>query len=372
MKRMPFQWLGLTAAAAMLVAGCASPQRTPGNAPNQSSIFSTTGDADQCATALGNSVNAAGTRTWGRTANMTEATANGLILGNVALVALPANDGMRTTPPTDDTGAGGVGTGETGFRAGATPGPSGTAATPGATATTGATGTTPATGAANNARAGVTPTPGAPGAAATAPRTGIPDTGLGVPGTIDTTPNNVGTTTGGGTTTGAGTTTGWGRTGAGGARGANGVDGTRGATGAGTTVPNKGTGTAAGTRATGTADMNAVERVRTACPNVAEIRVVNSADDRATLARITAAVRSGQPVTQFMTELTNLSQRATVVGTGRAGVNGTNGTAPGTNGTAPGTNGTAPGAGTTPGTNRAGVGGTRNTAVPTPSMPGSR
>lgn len=61
---------------------------------------------------------------------------------------------------------------------------------------------------------------------------------------------------------------------------------------------------------TGEAD-EALERVRTACDRVVEIRVVNSADDRRRLAEITAAMRQGRPVTAFMPDLNRMMQAAT-------------------------------------------------------------
>ena len=62
-----------------------------------------------------------------------------------------------------------------------------------------------------------------------------------------------------------------------------------------------------------------LERVRTACPTLADIRVVNDETDRARLAEITAAVRSGRPVTEFMSELATMAQRATSAGPGASG-----------------------------------------------------
>lgn len=199
---MPLKWLGLAAAAALLASGCtAQPQNA--NRVNQSNLFTTTGDADTCAAALGNTVGA--NAFWGMAGVNRNVTANGVIIGNVALVALP-----RESQNTPVNGA--------------------------------ATGT----GGQNGAAAGTGVQTGATG-------------GSGVP---------------------------------------------MGAAGDGV-----GTGTAA----------DPLERVRTACPTLADIRVVNDETDRARLAEITAAVRSGRPVTEFMSELATMAQRATSAGPGASG-----------------------------------------------------
>jgi hypothetical protein len=107
MDRSVLKWVGLTAAVACLGVGCAArAPRTPMNQPNPSYAGlgvqlpgSTTGDLDACATALGN-VSAAGP-TLGTTTNVPgdAVAANGVLLGNVAVVGLPTADQIPVTPP---------------------------------------------------------------------------------------------------------------------------------------------------------------------------------------------------------------------------------------------------------------------------------
>lgn len=288
MKRLPLTWLGLATVAAMLASGCTAQPQT-GNRINQSNLFTTTGDADLCATALGNTVGA--NAFWRGMAGVNEnVTANGVIIGNVALVALP-RDSQKT----------------------------------------------PVTG----ARAGTVPEPGfSTGLQRDGDVTGNLGT-LTPPNTVDTTPDRVGaipgntgaptgagratgdarTRTGAGTTTGGGTGTGAGTPGAGTNRASTGVLGQRIGRRTGTAgTPAEsgaaaGMGTAAGTRV-GAAVNDPLERVRTACPRVADIRVVNDENDRNRLAEIAAAVRAGRPITEFMTDLATISQRATSAGPG--------------------------------------------------------
>ncbi len=211
MKRSLLKRLGLVAAAALVAAGC-TVQPQDANRLNQGNLFTTTGDADTCAAALGNTVATA----MGR-ANQ-NVTANGVIIGNVALVALP-----KESQRTPVTGA-----------------PTGTGVAPG-----------------------------------TAP-------GLGA------------------------------RTGA--------ATGTGPAAGTGSAAPmNTATATGRAARTVTTAAADPLERVRNACPRLADIRVVNDEGDRARLAEITAAVRSGRPITEFLTELAAMTQRATSAGPGAGG-----------------------------------------------------
>lgn len=239
MTRSPRTWLGLAAAAALLAAGCtAQPQNL--NPVNQSNLFTTTGDADVCAAALGNTVGA--DAFWpGMSGGNRNVTANGVIIGNVALVALPRES--QTTPVT-------------GVRADAVPNIAG-AGTPGQGNTRPSTGVI-------GGRVEAPPGPGTP------PRRGW-TADMGTPG---------------GPATAAGT----------------GTAARPGAT--------------AGSRMGMAPAVDPLERVRTACPRVADIRVVNDENDRSRLAEITAAVRAGRPITEFMTELATIAQRATSAGPG--------------------------------------------------------
>lgn len=223
MKRSLLKRLGLVAAAALVAAGC-TVQPQDANRLNQGNLFTTTGDADTCAAALGNTVATA----MGR-ANQ-NVTANGVIIGNVALVALP-----KESQRTPVTGA-----------------PTGTGVAPG---------TAPGLGARTGAATGTGPAAGTGSAA----------------------PMNTATATGTAARTNTATAT----------------------------------GRAARTVTTAAADP--LERVRNACPRLADIRVVNDEGDRARLAEITAAVRSGRPITEFLTELAAMTQRATSAGPGAGG-----------------------------------------------------
>ncbi|HWI50541.1 MAG TPA: hypothetical protein VNT01_00190 [Symbiobacteriaceae bacterium] len=247
MQRTTWKQIGLSALAAMLAVGCASatPQRAPGGA-GATVQGSTTGDLDACAVALGNATTAAGTTgttgmstgfgggttgthmigantgTAGTTGGRMEVTANGLMVGNVAIVALPEHDHMPMSP---STGGGGT---------------TGTTATgPGTTGTTGTTTGSPV---------------GSTGAPAGAPA---------------------------GTTGAAGNTT-------------------------------------------------ALDRIRSSCRGVTEIRMVTDSTDRATLASITMAMRKGTPVTDYMTDIARIGRKATIAGgASGAGGGGTTGPAKG-------------------------------------------
>ncbi|MEW8978219.1 MAG: hypothetical protein AB2385_07420 [Symbiobacterium sp.] len=304
MKRIPLQWVGLATAAALLVAGCtAQPQN--GNRVNQSNVFTTTGDDDQCAAALGNPVNMGGF--WGiGAAGRNVSAANGLIIGNVALVALPDQAaGAAVTPPAANQAGVTERVRSNAIAAGNTAAPDATG-----TGTAGTMDTVPS-------KAGTTV-----GDTGLTGRPGVDTDGdghiAGAEGTLAQTGNAAGTGTAGGTATGVrpgtaarpggGTTTGAGQA----TTRAGTVDGAGRATGNGIarairrqTAAGRGTTTAA-----------VVQRIRTACPRVAEIRVVNTEADRRRLAEITAAVRSGRPVTEFMTDLVGIAQRATSAGAG--------------------------------------------------------
>ena len=295
MKRLPPRWLGLAAAAAMLAAGCtAQPQNM--DRLNQSNLFTTTGDADMCAAALGNTVNAA-TFWRGMAGANQNVTANGVIIGNVALVALPRES--QNTPVTGarvDSPAGTTAAGTT-----ATRDRDSLAAPDGA----GRADARTRTGAGTTTGGGTGTAAGTPGLGTTRPAVGV--TG----GRVETgTPMPAGTTvnmrTGPATGTGAAARPGT-------------MTGTRPPAQTGTTaeaglddrtVPAPGTWTGV------TAAVDPLERVRAACPNVADIRVVNDENDRGRLAEITAAVRAGQPITEFMTDLATIAQRATSAGPG--------------------------------------------------------
>ncbi|MBP2020086.1 hypothetical protein J2Z79_003540 [Symbiobacterium terraclitae] len=398
MKRLPLaKWLGLATAAAVMAAGCtAQPQNA--NRLNQSTVFTTTGDNDQCAAALGNTVDTAAY--WGGavTGINRNVTANGLIIGNVALVALPGES--QNIPVTGTTGVG---------TARITPAP--------AAPRTGSAATGAGQGTGNGIAAGINAQTGAGTAAGVGTDDGMPLAGVtprtdptlgdtrigaaaGTPMTADGSGTSAGAATAPGnrTVTGAGATAGnrtmagtgtaaGNRTHVGGGTadtgtlpGAGAPVGNRTAAGTGGAAATRmGTGTPAGTRANaGTAArygavgspavnrLNPVERIRIACPRVADIRVVNDANDRSRLAQITAAVRSGRPITEFMGELTAISQRATSAGPGadvrRLNTNAPAGTRPpGT--TNPGT--PAPGT-TAPGTRTPGM---TTPGTPTPGAP---
>lgn len=267
MMQKTFKWISLTAAAAILAAGCAAgPQRAPNrnaaNPPVGSSLTSTTGDADACAIALGNSVAHGGLLNPGAGAGMRTqmATANGLLIGNVALIALPSAGTATTGVPAGNPG--GVPAADSAF--GGTYG--GTTTTGPATGTTGTAPANPLGG--MRGRTATVAPPAAMGANPAAP--GNPT----LTGTADSYVNpNVG-----GSPTAAGTT-------------------------AGTT--------------TATADTAAIERVKSACDRVADVRVVNNDNDRRRLSEITAAMRRGEPLTNFMADLTRIAQGATSAGSGR-------------------------------------------------------
>lgn len=55
---------------------------------------------------------------------------------------------------------------------------------------------------------------------------------------------------------------------------------------------------------------SAFERVHQSCVGLAEIRVVTEAADRARLAEVTAAMRKGDPVVDYLPELAEISRRA--------------------------------------------------------------
>lgn len=316
MKRVTLQWISLTATAAVLAAGCAAgPQQAPNRNNTGNNLSTTTGDADACAVALGNTVAGGGTITAPAAGHPTtnEVTANGVILGNVALVALPTADNIPLTQST--TPASPINP--------VFPGTNGMA--PGMTSAAGTT----------DAAAGTTgdTTPGAAGASTTT--NGVTTGTKGTPATIN------------------------GTTGTNGTNGTTGTDGTLGGA-----TPGATTGSTPGSLA---GDANAIDRIKVACDKLVDIRVVNEASDRVRLAQIAAAIRTGQPITNFMTDLTRMTQAATSVGGGRNANNGAGGAnaVPGTPaGTAPGTTGTGTGT-TTPGTT-----GTPTTTTPvTPGLP---
>jgi|GEM_PF-4201144 len=363
-----------------MAAGCtAQPQNA--NRLNQSNVFTTTGDNDQCAAALGNAVDSAAF--WGGTVNGANrnVTANGLIIGNVALVALPRES--QNIPVT-------------GTRATQTPG---TPAAPGAGANDAgrATGEGVAAGIRAQTQAGIIPqtrtgalTGGGVGTDDGMPLEGVTplrDPTVGVPAGV-----GVGTNAGVSGWPTAGTPAGVGPGTAAGNRAVPGAGTAAGMAGTGAAAGNRtGTGVATGTRtdvgttrygALGSSAMNrlsAVDRVRLACPRVADIRVVNDEGDRSRLAEITAAVRAGQPITEFMAELTAITQRATSAGPGSEARRRNGTTTPGTTtpgATTPGT--TTPGE-TTPGattpdttTPRTAIPGTPTPSTPTPTSPGAR
>lgn len=316
MRRTTWKQIGVGAMAALLAVGCATgrPQRRP-DGTGSTVQGSTTGTVDACSLALGNAPHAGttgggggttgaggttgttgaalkgGTGTHDNTAaggttgtvsgaplgstdGVTEPTANGIMVGNVAIVALPDYDYLPTTNPP----------GVTGTPPGA-PSTLGTPATPGNPAAPGTPGT-----------AG---TPGVPGTAGgggggTAGTTGY--TGTTVP------PGNMGVADGGlpGTGDRFGTA---GRTGTPGPRGTA-----------------AGGGTAAGSAATGninqTGGSTALDRIRTACVGLSEIRVVTESADKARLAEIAMAMRRGTPVTAYMADITRLASRASLAGGG--------------------------------------------------------
>ncbi|MDF2630626.1 MAG: hypothetical protein K0R39_4457 [Symbiobacteriaceae bacterium] len=326
MRRTTWKQIGVGAMAALLAVGCATgnPQRRPETNTVQGS---TTGDLDACALALGNAPGAgtagggamgagggggttggamgAGTKggtgtldTNGGadrvgftplgapgTGGLTEATANGIMVGNVALVALPDYDYMPTTNPPGVTGP-----------PNGAPGTLGTPATPG--------------------------NPMPPGTPDTAGNTGAPGT-TGYTGTIFP-PGNMGVADGGLPGTGAG----FGTTGAA-------AGGTTGAGGGGAT------GNAAG--ATGnnnqTGGSTALDRIRTACVGLSEIRVVTEDADQARLAEIASAMRHGTPVTAYMADIARIASRASLagggIGTGAGGGSG-GAVTPQSHGTGPG------------------------------------
>lgn len=329
MKRMPLKWLGLAAAAALLASGCtAQPQNA--NRVNQSNLFTTTGDADTCAAALGNTVGA--NAFWGMAGVNRNVTANGVIIGNVALVALP-RESQNTPVNGAATGTGGqngaaAGNGVQTGAAGGNGVPMGTTGNGVGTGTaagnglstgvqrdgdvTGNLGTLTPPGTVDTTPGHVGTVPGNTGSTVMTPGLGTTRGATGVVGGRVESPSlpGTGTTTGTGTRAGTGTPAG---TGTAAGTGTMAGSGTRGGTGATTRA-----GTAFGTR-TGTTAADPLERVRTACPTLADIRVVNDETDRARLAEITAAVRSGRPVTEFMSELATMAQRATSAGPGASG-----------------------------------------------------
>lgn len=266
MKRSTVQRISLAAATLMLAAGCAAgPQRSPApTVPPTNNVSSTTGVEDACAVALGNAPTTMGT------------------IG----ITVPGTTGRTTTgvttPGTTDT------TGMT------TPG-----ATPGATP-----GTTPGT-------TGVT-TPGATGTTAATTGTEITANGV-IIGNVAlvSLPTTEGVmTTPGATAPAGGVTT-----------------GARGTTGVVTPGP-------APAAPTGS---SALDRIRTACTRIVQIRVVTDENDRARLARVTQSIRRGVPVTDLMDDLITVNRKSTVAWTGGPGP-----AAPGAAGTAPGASGISP------------------------------
>lgn len=111
MQRYKWQWTTLAIAAFILAAGCAarspaqrpeqgftaagtgSPAQSPDPVAQEADTGSTTGDADACAATLGNTAGeqAAG-ETAGAGAQNGEMNANGVLVGNVAVVVLPTTD----------------------------------------------------------------------------------------------------------------------------------------------------------------------------------------------------------------------------------------------------------------------------------------
>jgi hypothetical protein len=236
MKRTTVQWIRLTAVAALLAAGCAArtPQRSPGTPmpmrAGDTTIRSTiTGDIGTCAAALGHTGTIPGTPgatagitgTAPGTANTTPGTApgragalGGILIGNVALVTLPA--GGPAAPPPNPGAPNTVAPAAPGLRA--TPVAPGARTVPGPAAAPG------------------------PAARPEAGRVSLP----------------------------------------------------------------------AGT------DAAMITRIRTACPGVAQIRVVADPGDQARLTDITTRMRGGAPTTDFLDELTRISRRATPVDAGPA------------------------------------------------------
>jgi hypothetical protein len=251
MKRAPLQWLSLTCAAAALAVGCAARTPAPRPAPvtpiGQAGLIPntagyTTGDADACAVALGNAGGAG------------EVTANGILIGNVALVGLPTVDSLPITPPGGVPAAPGAPAGPRPAPAGSLAESQNTRAAPNPAAPLAPRGQRFADGGAFDR----TGTPGAVGRGGTAERT-PPRTGGTVPAPVP------------------------------------GV----------AVLPVPGAATApAGP------NLEAVERIRRSCPAVAEIRVVTDAADRARLAEIAMAVRKGQPVTRYMEAIGRISRGA--------------------------------------------------------------
>jgi len=171
MKRSTLQCVSLAAASLMLAAGCvAGPQRSPAPTSPLANVSSTTGDQDACAVALGNAPTTTGaaapgmTITPGTTGAVTPATpgttgavtpatpatpatpgtpstkgttvgtditANGVLIGNVALVSLPTTEGVMATPaaPAPTTAPSGATTAAPGGTTTAVPGTTGGATT---------------------------------------------------------------------------------------------------------------------------------------------------------------------------------------------------------------------------------------------------
>jgi len=406
--RSSLKWIGLTAAAAVLTTGCVAraPQRSPGHGagtPGPAAISSTTGDADACAAALGNTpgptggggflpghraatgstvggaTDAAGTPgpgANGTTARPSPGTAG--MTGNGPTTATPGGSPLTMTAPGTGTGAAGGATGGAGG-AGATRG--GTAAGGAAEATANGIliGNVALVALPDHDNMGLSPQgPGAPTPGARIGPSVLP--GPGGAGTTTTPP----ATAGGTTVTPGGTTppvarggVGPGRTGmvrdpyggaTGGASGSPGTDVTGGPAGAGlaggTTAGTAPGATTTGPAATGTnvgrgATPTALDRIRSSCTRVAQIRVVTDDRDRTRLAEIAASIRQGQPITNWMTEISAISSRAATTVDGPPGTGGTGTGTPGAGGTGtPGAGGAgnAPpgsiGPGTTPPANR--------------------
>jgi hypothetical protein len=294
MKRWTKQWMSLTAAAAVLAAGCAAgPQRAP-QGTNQAGMTgttaaSTTGDQDACAVALGNVDESVA----GENGTRREVTANGILIGNVALVGLPTADDMPLSP----TGVSGV-----------QPfGPVAPGTLPGPTNRSGVV-TGPNAGT-NAGFVGPAASPNPPGTGTATEQTGS----TGIRGGGPTSRAGGVTTTGaadnvpGGTA--AGTTT---RTPAAGITGATGA----------TPANNPGMAATSGTNPT------AIDRIRSACTRVTAIRVVTDSGDRARLAQIAMAVRKGQPVTDYMDDLARINRGAQTMGAGAGSVLSTGETVP--------------------------------------------
>jgi hypothetical protein len=290
LNRKTLSRISLATVAALLVAGCAAGPR--GARLQGMNVGSTTGDTDSCSAALGN--------------NFVGANVNGMNLGG-------PNPLGSTAGGTDMTGTNGGGTNAAGTNAAGTNagGPNAGSTNAGSTNAGGANAT------ANGLLIGNVALVALPIAPATG--TGTMGTGVTGRGAAGTGAAGTGVTGRGAMGTGA---AGLEDTGAGGGRGglverfAPGGTPTNNGSGAAQSGANAGDrlgGTAMNTTPAGYSSA-ALQRIRTACDRVAEIRVVNSAGDRQRLAEITAAMRQGRPVTEFMDDLNRIMQAATPAG----------------------------------------------------------